>query len=119
MPDVKDRISYFSLRSFKVGGQEIGFSRDDQKLHIAGDEYSVEDWQAIVDRVQTAMERKGWVDKPKKGAGSPPWGGRSSSFLSANVTKIHQVEQGYLRRAPLWLRWLYPWIVTHEEYRDA
>jgi hypothetical protein len=113
-------IDTYSLRNFKVGGQEFGITKSTKTLHIAGDDWSVEKWHDLVDRVHIALTRDGLVNgvsSKGKLARDPSFG--MSTFLSNNVGQIHRQKRGFLKRAPIWLRWLYESVVTKEDYRNG
>ena len=112
-------IDTYSLRSYKIGGQEIGFTRSGKLLHIAGEDWTVEKWLKTVERVRTALEREGWVDKPKPKAAPDPWNGRGSEFLDRNVGKINMMnilnrEKGLIKNAPWPLSLVYDGVITKE-----
>ena len=111
------KFDHYELTHFALGGHPIGITVSERKLHVAGEDLSVEEWLRITDRVKTALEHEGLVDRPEKFENAAPWEGRSSTFLSRNVMQIHEQQGGYLKRAPWWLRPFFRSVVTREEYR--
>ena len=106
-----------SLRSYKVGGQEIGFTKSERMMHVAGEDMTYERWCEIVERVDRMAIRSGWKGKPPKFGNAAPLEGRGSNFLSENLSEIVEVrKRGHIRKAPFWLRWAYDGIITKESY---
>lgn len=106
----------FSLRSYKLGGQEIGFTISEGTMQVAGEIMDFERWIEIKDRVQTAMERNGWVLKASKFANAAPHEGKGSSFLDANVDEIIHRKQGRIKDPPFWLKWFCSGVLTKERF---
>ena len=106
-----------SLRSYKIGGQEIGFTVSEKMMHVAGEDITWERWQEIVERADRQAIRGGWKEKPPKFGNAAPLEGRGSNFLGENLSQIIEVrERGHIRNAPFWLRWLFDGVITKESY---
>jgi hypothetical protein len=112
------KFEFYSLRGQTIGGQDVGFTPAERLMHIAGEDWTPEQWLALVDRVQKALEREGWVEKkPLKDYTVDPNSG-TSSFLTRNVKKILRMNTGLIQPLPWYLKWLspkYQAIITREE----
>jgi len=105
-------FDFYSLRSFKIGGQEIGFTRSKKLLHIAGEDWTVKKWLGTVDRVWRLLKAEKLVKEPVKEVA--PWEGKSSTFLGYNVMEINSLSRGVLKKPPFWLRPFYDRVVTKD-----
>ena len=108
----------FSLRRYKIDGQEIGFTPSDGLLHIAGEDWTVSKWLKTVERVRVALEKTGMVEKPPPPEVAPWHGKPTSDFLSQNFDDIHKRQRGRIKSAPLLLRLFYDGVIT-KEHLDA
>ncbi len=124
------------LNTVRIGGEPVAYDRIAHTLRLAGDEYTLQEWlefrrrvDLIVSREMTEeewkeyREERNFIDKRSRLPQAmreppPPWEGRSSSFLSANVSAINRFRRGLLIEAPWWLRWLFDGVVTKQELHD-
>ena len=109
----------YELTRYKIGGESIGFNRSEQTLQIAGEDWAVESWLKMVERVQTALEREGWTEKKTNQEKTDAWNGRGSEFLDRNVGKINMMnilnrEKGLIKDAPFFLKPFYDGVITKE-----
>ncbi len=115
MPEFKT----YELTHYKIGGESIGLNRSEKTLQIAGEDWAVESWLKMVERVQRALEREGWVEKKAKPESPDVWNGRGSEFLDQNAGKINMMnilnrEKGLIKDAPFFLRPFYDGVITKE-----
>jgi hypothetical protein len=104
---------YVLHRAPKIGGEHIGFTRSTETVHIAGEEWSVEDWVAVVERIDSTLKQEGWVAKTKDG-NPAPWERSSNAFLIENLDKINKRDRGKIEeiqwvedRLSWFVRWLF------------
>ena len=101
------------LNSLVIGNSNVSF--EDSNVYLAGTEYTPEKWLELRRRVDKVLIERGQLEEitPPKA----PWEGESSSFLTNNTMPIIEHKEGYFKRPPWWLRWLYSAVVTKEKYR--
>lgn len=129
------QFDHYELRNTQVGGKLVGFTKSTSTLQLAGEDVPVEEWLEIRRRIdvilkreltpadwQALREKMAWLGKkdrlPKelRDYEAPQATRRASSFLGNNIDAINGLERGKLRKAPVWLRWLFDSVVTKEEY---
>ena len=101
------------LNSLVIGNSNVSF--EDSNVYLAGTEYTPEKWLELRRRVDKVLIERGQLEEitPPKA----PWEGESSSFLTNNTMPIIEHKEGYFKRPPWWLKWLYSAVVTKEKYR--
>jgi hypothetical protein len=101
------------LNSMKIGDSNVSF--EGSNVYLAGTEYTPEKWLELRRRVDKVLIERGQLEEitPPKA----PWEGESSSFLTNNTMPIIEHKEGYFKRPPWWLKWLYSAVVTKEKYR--
>lgn len=104
------------LHNVVVGGLPVGFTKSTGKLHLAGDELTLEQWQEIERRVNLFFYRAGSLKDPRKKSRDDPNSG-TSSFLSANLREILRRDEGIIKNPPRGLKWLYSGVITKDRLR--
>ncbi len=99
------------LNSVIVGGEPVGFSESTGTLQLAGDDFTLEDWQKLEKRINKLYERAGLIKK-HNGASDPNRG--TSSFLTHNLKQILSRDEGIIKDPPFWLKGLFSGVVTKE-----
>lgn len=109
------RFDQYQLTKHSIGGMPIGITVSEKTLQIAGEDMAVDQWLATVDRVQKALEREGWVEKPNRYADSVPWQGSQHAFLIHNHMEINKINKGFVKKSPWFIRWLWPFVIDRKE----
>ena len=91
----------------------MGFTKSTGTLQLAGDDFTVEQWQEMERRINLFFTRAGLQEDPKKSKRNDPNAG-TSSFLTANLRQILGREEGLIKDPPFWLKGLYSGVVTKE-----
>lgn len=100
------------INDLVIGGEPVGFSESTGTLQLAGDDFTLEDWQKLEKRINKLFERAGLL-QPKKKRIDP--NGGASSFLSANLKEILGREDGLIKAPPFWLKGKYSGVITKEK----
>jgi|TARA_Y100000310_G_scaffold341042_1_gene438895 hypothetical protein len=116
IPKTVEETGYdtMSLTKYQIGGQDIGLTRSEQLLHIAGEDWTLNRWMKTVERVNKMLVTERWMPDPRKNGVTGSHRG-SSNFLTHNHQAIVAQTQGRMKRAPWWLRWLYSAVITKEQ----
>ena len=105
------------LTKVVVGGEPVGFTKSTGTLHLAGSDYTLEQWQEIERRINLFYSRAGLITDPMKDKRRDPNAG-TSSFLTANLRQILARDMGLIKDPPFWLRGLYSGVVTKERLSE-
>ena len=115
-----------------MNGVPVEYNASTGTLILAGEEYTIERWLETRRRIDMVLKRTlnqaDWKELREKLA----WLGKrdrlpqelrdyeqpasvgGGSFLERNLEAISRQREGTLKRAPWWLRWAFPMVVTKE-----
>lgn len=98
------------LNKVIVGGEPVGFEQSTGILHLAGADFSLEEWQELERVINKLYDRAGLLKVESKG--DPNSG--TSSFLTHNLRQILDRDEGVIKDPPFWLKSKYSGIITKE-----
>ena len=85
---------------------------DDGRVTIDGVTMSDQEWVELRHRVDAVLVRKDFGERKPRPVETP----KGTKFILKNIKTLNDVQRGYVKPAPKFLRRWFDWVITKEEY---
>ena len=90
----------------------IHINRETGYVKIGECELTHTEWSSLKRRVDKVLSRTRFCEARDKPAATP----RGTKFILKNLVTLNDVQRGYVKPAPKFLRRWFDWVITKEDY---